>query len=290
MTTRYNPLVRAQDSLDDQPELAETVARLRARIEVMLQQRERKLPPERQLSAEFGVGRNAIRSALAILENDGIVVRHVGRGTFVSSGAGSAPPQLQALALGGALAIDTAVGRRRDASTSSMSRVAPSISARIAFSALTGLSPRELLEVRYALEPAIAELAAHAARPADLEHMRDCMQRREEASQLDAYEHWDFALHMSIAKATHNSVLIEMLDLVNRLRRSASWRRFRRPSIKPDQRSRSNAQHRAIVQAIAGADPQAAFAAMRAHLDNVSGLYRRYSDVVSAEDGILGEK
>jgi DNA-binding FadR family transcriptional regulator len=262
LKTQYNPLERAQDSLDDRPEIAETVARLRAHIEVMLQRRERKLPPERRLSTEFGVGRNAIREALAILENDRVVVRHVGRGTFVASGAGIAPPQLQALALGGALAIDSSVG----------------------------LSPRELLEVRYALEPAIAELAAHAARAADLAHMRDCMQRREEASDLDAYEHWDFALHMSIAKATHNSVLIEMLDLVNRLRRSASWRRFRRPSIKPDQRSKSDAQHRAIVQAIAGANPQAAFAAMRAHLDNVSGLYRRYSDVVSAEDAILGEK
>ncbi len=103
------------------------------------------------------------------------------------------------------------------------------------------------------------------------------------------------ALQKALAQATqtsesHNSVLIEMLDLVNRLRRSAGWRRFRRPSIKPGQRSKSNAQHRAIVQAIAGADPQAAFAAMRAHLDNVSGLYRRYSDVVSAEDAILGEK
>jgi DNA-binding FadR family transcriptional regulator len=262
LKTQYNPLERAQDSLDDRPEIAETVARLRTHIEIMMQRRERKLPPERQLSAEFGVGRSAIRKALTILENDRVVVRHVGRGTFVGSGAGIAPPQLQALALGGALAIDSSVG----------------------------LSPRELLEVRYALEPAIAELAALAARAADLEHMRDCMRRREEASDLDAYEHWDFALHMSIAKATHNSVLIEMLDLVNRLRRSAGWRRFRRPSIKPGQRIKSNAQHRAIVQAIAGADPQAAFAAMRAHLDNVSGLYRRYSDVVSAEDAILGEK
>src|SRR5690606_27382782 len=126
--------------------------------------------------------------------------------------------------------------------------------------------------------------AAHAARPTDLEHMRDCMRRREEAYDLAAYEHWDFALHMSIAKATHNSLLIEMLDLVNRMRRSASWRRFRRPSLKPMERSRSNAQHRGIVQAIAAADHQAAFVGMRAHLNNVSGSYQRYSDATSAED------
>ncbi len=256
MPTKYNPLARAQDSLDDQPEIAETVTRLRARIDAMLQRNERQLPPERQLSAEFGVGRNAIRKSLSILERDGIVVRHVGRGTFVGSGAGTAPPQLQALALGGALAIG----------------------------ASTGLSPRELLEVRYALEPAIAELAAHAARPADREHILDCMRRREESAEPDAYEHWDYALHMAIAKATHNSVLIEMLDLVNRMRRAASWRKFRRRSIEADVRHASNAQHRAIVQAISHADPAAAFAAMRAHLDNVSGRYQHYADLASADD------
>ena len=48
MPTKYNPLARAQDSLDDQPEIAETVTRLRARIDAMLQRNERQLPPERQ--------------------------------------------------------------------------------------------------------------------------------------------------------------------------------------------------------------------------------------------------
>jgi GntR family transcriptional repressor for pyruvate dehydrogenase complex len=248
--------------LDDQPDIVATLARLRTLIQEMLQRRDRQLPPERQLAEQFGVGRATVRKALAILEDDGNVVRHVGRGTFVNSGAGSAPPQLQALALGGALAIDSSIG----------------------------LSPRELLEVRYALEPAIAELAALAAREPDIELMQECMRKREEASQLDDYEQWDFALHMAIAKATHNSLLTEMLDLVNRMRRSGSWRKFRGPSVKPKQRETSNAQHRAIVNAICRADPGGAFAAMRMHLGMVSGRYRAYSHMENAEKVAEGQE
>lgn len=260
MRIQYKPLASDHGSLDDQPDMVATLARLRGLIEVLLQGRQRQLPPERKLSEEFGVGRNTIRKALAKLESDGTVVRHVGRGTFVKSAAGSPPPQLQALALGGALAIDSSVG----------------------------LSPRELLEVRYALEPALAELAALAARKPDLEHMQECMSRREDAVDLDEYEHWDYALHMSIAKATHNSILIEMLDLINRMRRSAQWRKFRAPSVKPQQRRVSNAQHRDIVHAICRADPEAAFAAMRMHVNFVTGRYRSYSDEESQQQAEAG--
>ena len=128
------------------------------------------------------------------------------------------------------------------------------------------------------MEPAIAELAALAARKPDLDYMQHCMQQREKASRLDEYEHWDYELHMSIARATHNSLLIELLDLVNRMRRTASWRKFRVTSTLEEQRRTSNAQHRAIVQAICEAHPEGAFSAMRMHVDFVSGRYQQYAD------------
>lgn len=206
---------------------------------------QRRLPAERQLAEELGIGRSTVRRALAILERDGLIVRHVGRGTFLAGGGGLAPPQLHALTTQGALAIGV----------------------------FQGLSPRELLEVRYALEPAMAELAANCARPADIKDMQECLRQREEATQLDAYERWDYALHMSIAKTTRNAMLVELLELVNRLRRTAGWRQFRRSSIQPGERELSNEQHRAIVKAIARADPAAAFAAMRQHLGTVSGHF-----------------
>lgn len=42
-----------------------------------------RLPTERELSETFGVGRRILRRALASLEEQGRILRHQGRGTFV---------------------------------------------------------------------------------------------------------------------------------------------------------------------------------------------------------------
>ena len=44
-----------------------------------------RMPPERDLASEFGVARNTVRRAVGLLEEDGTVVRHVGRGTFLAA-------------------------------------------------------------------------------------------------------------------------------------------------------------------------------------------------------------
>lgn len=250
MKYEYKPLVSKAAALNDQPEVAACLVALRALIQTMYGDGERRLPPERRLAEKLRTGRSTLRKALTILENEQMVVRHVGRGTFLNSGAGTAPPQLLALASSGAFAIDS----------------------------VAGLSPRELMEVRYALEPATAELAAIAARPSDLQRMRECLRERERARRLDDYEHWDYALHMSIAEATRNTLLTEMLDLINKVRKTAAWRQFRRPSVDPEVRAISNAHHREIVDAICRADPSASFEAMRNHLSEVSHRYKHYSE------------
>src|SRR5436190_16375656 len=43
-----------------------------------------KLPTERALAANLGTSRAAIRHALGVLEREGIITRHVGRGTFIA--------------------------------------------------------------------------------------------------------------------------------------------------------------------------------------------------------------
>ncbi|SHI33350.1 DNA-binding transcriptional regulator, FadR family [Roseomonas rosea] len=44
-----------------------------------------KLPTERELGLRYGVARNTVRRALDALESQGLIVRHVGRGTFRSA-------------------------------------------------------------------------------------------------------------------------------------------------------------------------------------------------------------
>lgn len=59
-----------------------------------------KLPTERELAARAGVSRAVVRSALAQFEDQGMVIRHVGRGTFLTptetpaSTSGPSPVQI----------------------------------------------------------------------------------------------------------------------------------------------------------------------------------------------------
>ncbi|MFW0796766.1 FadR/GntR family transcriptional regulator [Gordonia sp. CPCC 205515] len=46
-----------------------------------------KLPTERQMVEQFAAPRSAVRRALESLERDGVVIRHVGRGTFLTEAA-----------------------------------------------------------------------------------------------------------------------------------------------------------------------------------------------------------
>ncbi|MGU3400771.1 FadR/GntR family transcriptional regulator [Brucellaceae bacterium D45D] len=48
-----------------------------------------RLPTERALSAQFLTARNTVRKTLNLLADEGLIIRHVGRGTFVADNAGS---------------------------------------------------------------------------------------------------------------------------------------------------------------------------------------------------------
>lgn len=47
-----------------------------------------RLPTERSLSAQFDAARNTVRKTLNQLADEGLIIRHVGRGTFVAENAG----------------------------------------------------------------------------------------------------------------------------------------------------------------------------------------------------------
>ncbi|HEY8370787.1 MAG TPA: FadR/GntR family transcriptional regulator [Thermodesulfobacteriota bacterium] len=200
-----------------------------------------RLPAEREFAVTLRVGRSTLRKALAVLEADGKIWRHVGQGTFV----GRTPP---------GQAIEPVVD-------------------------VQGASPREVLDARLVLEPAIAQFAAVSARPEDIAYLRRCLEKREAATDPETYEFWDHTLHRAIAEATHNPLLVAFLEIVSRLRREPGWKAYRLSTLTPERRARSALQHRAIVDAIAARNARDAFEAMRTHIDTIrTNLFREQED------------
>lgn len=127
---------------------------------------------------------------------------------------------------------------------------------------------RELFETRRALEPAAVSLAASHRTEADVEHMRSALKRllpvTREWGEPALLAHRD--LHRSLYHASHNSVMIHILDEV--------WDksdRYRRIGLTlpsgAEPRTRDLAQHTDLVELVIAGDADGAAALMQLHID-----------------------
>ncbi|MDU8944758.1 FadR/GntR family transcriptional regulator [Ovoidimarina sediminis] len=192
-----------------------------------------RLPPERELKDRLGVTRTALRKALDALEREGLIWRHVGKGTFVSGPITGS--QLNSL--------------------SDLSRT---------------VSPLHMMRTRLALEPAIAREAAINASPAGLASIESSRDAARAAQSWDDYEANDDIFHRAIAEATGNTLLLALFDQLNQVRRAVAWDTVVRSSDCPAPDHTSFAEHDAITAAIAARNATAAHTAMSAHLGSVS--------------------
>jgi len=190
-----------------------------------------RLPTERELCEILGVSRGDLRKALAVLERDGQIWRHVGKGTF----AGSRP-------------IEEIVAVSEIANRS---------------------NPADLMRARLIIEPEIAREAALHATPEDIRAMRESLVRTRAAVTWRQYENFDNLLHRQIALASRNTVLVGLFDVLNALRRTVVWGRLRTEPARPPSDHHSFAEHEEIVDAIELRDLGRAAAAMRRHLQSV---------------------
>jgi DNA-binding FadR family transcriptional regulator len=191
-----------------------------------------RLPPERELAAALGLSRPEVRKALAVLEADGQLWRHHGKGTFV----GARP----LAAIGGIVEL----------------------------AQLT--SPDDLLRARMAIEPQLAGLAARHAGATQHAVLRDIAQRsREPGLTWRQFEMHDATFHRGIAEAAANPVLLHLFDELSALRRAITWNRHRVRPEGPPKDHHSLADHDRIVAAIEARDADAAILAMQAHLEAV---------------------
>jgi GntR family transcriptional regulator, transcriptional repressor for pyruvate dehydrogenase complex len=187
-----------------------------------------RLPPERQLAENLGVGRSAVREALAALEILGIVTVRPGSGTYI-----------------------------RD----SMSELLPTT---LSWGLMLSSShTSQLSEVRSALEVEAAGLAATRIDPAGLTALRGhAAAMRANLDDLGRFIDADARFHLQIATSAGNDVLADLLQSIRSLLRLWTERGLR----SREQAELACREHLAIVDAVATGDPGAAEAAMRAHM------------------------
>jgi DNA-binding FadR family transcriptional regulator len=200
-----------------------------------------RLPPEREMAVRFGVGRAELRKSLAILETEGWLERHVGRGTFLKPKADAA-----------------------------LYPSAEQIAART--------SPPEAMQARMIVEPEIARCAALRATSAQVAVMRELNRRMRSAKTWSEYEDLDWKFHDVLAEATGNFLLVEIQRMVNGVRRAVVWGHLQKRPVGPESNYHSFAEHDAIIDAIAQRKRKGAADAMLLHLRSTASALRDDED------------
>jgi DNA-binding FadR family transcriptional regulator len=198
---------------------------------------ERRFPTEAELAAEHSVSRSVTREAVKMLTAKGLLTARPRKGTTVQ------PPSCWNL-------FDTDVLRWLLERKFSLELL------------------RQFSELRIAIEPAAAALAAAAADTTALAEIRDGFRRMEaaEAGADDPLDS-DIAFHIAVLKASSNPFYMQFKDVVTTALRSSI--RF---TNRFHGRTASLPAHREVLDAIEAADAAGAQAAMRAIIADVMTL------------------
>lgn len=141
-----------------------------------------RLPSENELANELGVSRTTLREAVRLLAAHQVLVTERGRGTFV----------------------------RQDFHPSDAKLTLESMTPEL-------IDVRDLFEMRLIFEPEAAYYAAQRATDAELERIRHYAELEEELiAKGENRAEVEMAFHNSIATATHNSFIGELVPLIYR--------------------------------------------------------------------------
>ncbi|HEY3409604.1 MAG TPA: FadR/GntR family transcriptional regulator [Propionicimonas sp.] len=191
------------------------------------------LPPERDLAAQLGVGRSAVREAMRVLQTQGLITSRTGpgRGTRIAPAQGSALARIFQLHF-----------------------------------ALSDTGSGDLTETRVALERSSAALAAQRGTPESLRRLTDIVAGMARAEGIDDFNELDTEFHVLVARAGQNQLIADLTVAVRQAVRDAirnasdalpDWPHFRVELLR---------EHREILDAISAGDATAAASLMEAHI------------------------
>lgn len=192
------------------------------------------LLPERELAECLNVSRPTLRDALKTLEQKGLLTSRPGKGMRVAH-------------LGAATISDPLIAMLTEHSAVS----------------------DDYLEFRAIVESSAAAFAAERASEIDLEQIRQCLVRIEQAHiagepQEEAAA--DTELHMTIYEASHNLVLLQIMQALSGNLMKHVFHNRQKIFSMPETRDVLRRQHIAIAEAIIGRRPEEARAAAHEHI------------------------
>lgn len=201
------------------------------------------LPPERDLVEQTKLSRATVREALRVLEVQGLLEIRAGR----TGGAFVRHPDQQSVADSVELVIR---GRRIDLAS--------------------------LNEVRTALEPTSASLAAERRTDADLELLEAAnADIRDSDGDLVAFLDANIQWHISVARASHNELIHGLMNaLSHAIYAATSNEEF----IDDQVRRTAYEAHARITDAIRAQDPEAAVRRMRRHVHGFATAVLDFED------------
>jgi GntR family transcriptional regulator, transcriptional repressor for pyruvate dehydrogenase complex len=206
-----------------------------------------RLPPEQQLAAELGLGRNLMREAVKALVVANVLEVRRGTGTYVTS----LEPELLLEGVG------------------------------VAVELLQGHTLLEVTEVRRLFEPVATGLAAGRISPEQLDAVRGHLEAMRAAQDdIELLNQHDAAFHRAVFTATGNRTLSTLLDGVSsQTLRARAWRGL----VDDNAAGRTLAEHEAIYGALAAGDPALAQAAALMHVATTETWLRAHLDAETTE-------
>lgn len=187
-----------------------------------------RIPPEPALAELLGVGRNTVREAVQSLVHAGLLARRQGSGTYVLSTS----------------ELAVTMGRQ-----------------------IADARQRDVVEVRRSLEVEAARLAARRRTPADvttLGRLRDERATAYAGGDLDDMVAADLALHVAIARAGRNPVLLSLYEsLIDAITENIRFN-FERPMP-------GDAGHDDLVAAIVAGDEETAMVEVDTYMSALVG-------------------
>ncbi|WP_162913344.1 FadR/GntR family transcriptional regulator [Rhodospirillaceae bacterium SYSU D60014] len=185
-----------------------------------------KLPAERQLAEAFGASRTTVRIALDQLEEEQLVTRRVGSGTFVNFRARSHTDDIAELTSPVEL-IEVRLGMEPH-----MTRLA-----------VLNATARDIDRLSEMIDRAEAS-----------------------SGDPEGFTLWDEQFHLLIAECTHNPLMVWLYRQINEVRTHDQWNAMKDKVLTTERITEYNRQHRSLYEAIRTRDVEGAVAIVTNHL------------------------